>query len=73
MNLRREILGEPLYSRGVESLGKPVHQSMIGRWIINFIAASSDSRRRTARGLLIRSRSANAFTRPRSICAASGR
>jgi GMP synthase-like glutamine amidotransferase len=42
MNLRREMLGERLYSRGVESLGKPVHQSMIGRWIINFIAASSD-------------------------------
>jgi len=39
MDLRRELLGEPLYSTGVESLRAPVHQTLVGRWIINFIAA----------------------------------
>jgi GMP synthase-like glutamine amidotransferase len=41
MDLRRTLLGEPLYSSGVESLGKAVHQSMVGRWIINFIGAGA--------------------------------
>jgi len=39
MDLRRELLGEPRYSTGVESLGAPVHQTLVGRWIINFVAA----------------------------------
>jgi GMP synthase-like glutamine amidotransferase len=41
IELRRELLGEPGYSNGVESLAKPVHQSMVGRWIINFIASNA--------------------------------
>ena len=48
IELRRELLGEPGYSSGVESLGKPVHQSMVGRWIINFIASNAVERPREA-------------------------
>jgi len=48
IELRRELLGEPGYSSGVESLGKPVHQSMVGRWIINFIASNAAERPREA-------------------------
>jgi GMP synthase-like glutamine amidotransferase len=46
IELRRELLGEPGYSEGVESLTKPVHQSMVGRWIINFIASKVADRPR---------------------------
>jgi GMP synthase-like glutamine amidotransferase len=48
IELRRELLGEPGYSSGVESLGRPVHQSMVGRWIINFIASNAAERPREA-------------------------
>lgn len=48
IELRRDLLGEPGYSSGVESLGKPVHQSMVGRWIINFIASNAAERPREA-------------------------
>ena len=48
IELRREMLGEPGYSSGVESLGRPVHQSMVGRWIINFIASNAAERPREA-------------------------
>lgn len=44
IELRRELLGETGYSNGVESLAKPVHQSMVGRWIINFIASNAAER-----------------------------
>jgi GMP synthase-like glutamine amidotransferase len=44
IELRRELLGEPRYSAGVESLAKPVHQSMVGHWIINFIASNAADR-----------------------------
>ncbi len=44
IELRRELLGEPGYSAGVESLAKPVHHSMVGRWIINFIASKAEDR-----------------------------
>jgi GMP synthase-like glutamine amidotransferase len=40
LDLRRQILGEALYNTGVASLEQPVHQSLIGRWIINFVAGS---------------------------------
>jgi len=39
MDLRREMLGEPRYTAGVESLEQPVHPSVVGRWILNFIAS----------------------------------
>jgi GMP synthase-like glutamine amidotransferase len=39
MDFRREMLGEPRYSTGVESLEKPVHPALVGRWILNFIAS----------------------------------
>ena len=48
IELRRELLGEPGYSEGVESLAKPVHHSMVGRWIINFIASKAADRAREA-------------------------
>ncbi len=48
IELRRELLGESGYSTGVESLAKPVHQSMVGRWIINFIASNAAERPREA-------------------------
>ena len=38
MDFRRELLGEPVYQRGVASLEQTVHQPLIGRWIVNFIA-----------------------------------
>jgi len=39
MEARRELLGESRYTAGVESLDQPVHPSVVGRWIINFIAS----------------------------------
>ena len=49
MNFRREMLGEPRYNAGVESLDKPVVPALVGRWILNFIGsgepgAASDDR-----------------------------
>jgi GMP synthase-like glutamine amidotransferase len=40
LELRRELLGEALFQRGVASLEQTVHQPLIGRWIVNFIAGS---------------------------------
>jgi len=37
--MRRDMLGEPVYSAGVESLEKPAHPTVVGRWIVNFIAS----------------------------------
>jgi GMP synthase-like glutamine amidotransferase len=39
MDFRREMLGEPRYTTGVESLEQPIHPAVVGRWIINFIAS----------------------------------
>jgi GMP synthase-like glutamine amidotransferase len=39
MEFRREMLGEPRYAAGVRSLEKPVHPSLVGRWILNFIGS----------------------------------
>ena len=39
MDMRRDMLGEPVYSAGVESLEKPAHPTVVGRWIVNFIAS----------------------------------
>ncbi len=45
MDLRRDLLGEPIYSDGIASLANPVHQWMVGHWIINFIGSDpSDGR-----------------------------
>lgn len=41
MDLRRDLLGEPRYTTGVESLHAPVHQTLVGRWIINFVGEST--------------------------------
>ena len=43
MDLRREMLGEAGYTAGVESLEQPVHPSVVGRWILNFIAAGESA------------------------------
>jgi GMP synthase-like glutamine amidotransferase len=40
LELRRELLGEPLFQQGLASLEQTVHQPLIGRWIINFIAGA---------------------------------
>jgi len=39
MDMRRDMLGEPVYTAGVESLEKPAHPTVVGRWIVNFIAS----------------------------------
>jgi GMP synthase-like glutamine amidotransferase len=43
MDLRRNILGEQLYTDGVESLTHPAHQPLIGHWIINFMTAGGSA------------------------------
>ncbi len=44
LDLRRELLGEPVYSEGVSSLAEPVDQSLIARWILNFIRSDGCGR-----------------------------
>ena len=39
MDMRRDMLGEPAYTAGVQSLEKPAHPTVVGRWIVNFIAS----------------------------------
>ena len=46
MEARRATLGEPLYRRGIESLDGSAHQTLVGHWIINFIASDSVGRTR---------------------------
>ncbi len=48
IELRRGLLGEPRYSSGVESLERPIHPSLIGRWIINFVGARLTPRAKSA-------------------------
>jgi len=40
LDLRREILGDEVYTRGVESLDQTIDASLVARWILNFIAAA---------------------------------
>ncbi len=42
MNMRRELLGEDVYSAGVASLDKDMDESRAGRWIINFLTAAKE-------------------------------
>ena len=44
IEMRRALLGESCYSEGVASLERPVHQSLIGRWIVNFVMAHAPDR-----------------------------
>jgi GMP synthase-like glutamine amidotransferase len=39
MDFRKQLLGELRYRAGVESLDQPAHQSLVGRWILNFVEA----------------------------------
>ena len=36
MAFRRDLLGEPVYQAGIESLAHTVEQEKMGRWLINF-------------------------------------
>ena len=38
MNMREDILGEAVYSKGVKSLEKDIHGQVLAKWIIQFIA-----------------------------------
>jgi GMP synthase-like glutamine amidotransferase len=49
MEARRDMLGESRYTAGVESLEEPVHPSVVGRWIINFIASGASDATRADR------------------------
>lgn len=42
MNLRREIIGEEVYSEGMQSLEKEIHGDIIAKWIIRFIEEEAD-------------------------------
>ena len=42
MTMRRELLGEAVYSAGVASLDKETDESQAGRWIINFLTAAKE-------------------------------
>ncbi len=39
IEMRKDLLGEPRYEAGLASLSQAIHPSLIGRWIINFVAA----------------------------------
>ena len=36
MDLRKEILGEEVYAKGVESLQQEIHGKVYARWILQF-------------------------------------
>jgi GMP synthase (glutamine-hydrolysing) len=36
MNIRREILGEKVYTEGIESLQNPTSEQVVARWIVQF-------------------------------------
>lgn len=38
MAFRRELLGEAVYQRGVDSLAAPLTREMVGRWMLAFLA-----------------------------------
>ena len=37
MQMRRELLGEATYQRGMASLSEDTHEDVVGRWILNFV------------------------------------
>ncbi len=37
LELRRQLLGDAVYSAGVKSLDEPTHEGVVARWILNFI------------------------------------
>jgi len=37
MNKRRELLGETVYSQGIESLQRPTDENVVGQWMLNFL------------------------------------
>jgi GMP synthase-like glutamine amidotransferase len=37
MNKRRELLGETVYSEGIESLQRPTDGNVVGHWMLNFL------------------------------------
>lgn len=37
MNKRRELLGETVYSEGIESLQRPTDGNVVGQWMLNFL------------------------------------
>lgn len=37
MNFRRDLLGEAVYQRGVDSLAAPVARELVGRWMLAFL------------------------------------
>ena len=40
MNLRRRQIGEAAYRTGMASLAEDTHQTLVGRWILNFCQAA---------------------------------
>ncbi len=43
MGIRREILGEEVYGKGIASLTQDTDADVVGRWLLAFIGASGDS------------------------------
>ena len=41
MNMRRDLIGEDVWRAGMASLEKETHESLVGRWILNFCAAKA--------------------------------
>ena len=41
MNMRRDLIGEDVWRTGMTSLEKETHESLVGRWILNFCAAEA--------------------------------
>ncbi len=38
LNLRKDILGEAVYGKGIASLGQEIHSDIFAQWILRFIA-----------------------------------
>lgn len=39
MTLRRDVIGEDVYQKGITSLGEDIHAADAARWIVNFLKA----------------------------------
>jgi len=39
MTFRKELLGEPVFRSGLDSLSSPVDQALMGTWLVNFFAS----------------------------------
>ena len=37
LNLRREMIGEDNYQRGLDSLDQPLDRTRVAQWIVNFL------------------------------------